>query len=351
MQKQRVFLYAVFLAAIIAIGSPPGQALCGTPSASSLLPSDLLELEAQVAAAPTDAALRWRLLKAYFVQRGPAARTARVPHVIWVISNTPEVDLAGSPYVALHLRTEREAYEQARGLWLSHLEREPRNTRILLNAARFLSADDRALAKGLFERGLQLEPTNPEWKERLAMLHLREGPQGAPTAAAAQAVQLLEDALADTEGQQKRYHVLPQLAEAARRAGEDQKARNYAEELLALAVQLPQDWNYGNAIHEGNRVLGHVALRSGDIDSAKSFLLKAGDTPGSPQLNTFGPSLTLAAELLAKGERETVLQYLRSCSRFWRGSKSDALNRWIAEIEAGATPQLHRFRRRYPSTS
>jgi hypothetical protein len=49
---------------------------------------------------------------------------------------------------------------------------------------------------------------------------------------------------------------------------------------------------------------------NGDIEEAKKQLLLAGKTPSSPQLNSFGPNMILAKELLDKGEKDTVLHYL-----------------------------------------
>ena len=84
--------------------------------------------------------------------------------------------------------------------------------------------------------------------------------------------------------------------------GETDKAKTYAETLLKQAESFRDDWNYGNAVHVANLVLGHIALDSGDVDEAKRFLLEAGKTPGSPQLNTFRTEYAcLAKELSGKG--------------------------------------------------
>jgi hypothetical protein len=98
-------------------------------------------------------------------------------------------------------------------------------------------------------------------------------------------------------------------------------------------------------VHEGHRVLGHLDLKAGDVEAAKKHLLEAGKTPGSPQLDSFGPELTLASDLLARGEREAVVEYLRQISRFWKG-REEALEEWIILIQAGKTPELNRFRAR-----
>lgn len=95
------------------------------------------------------------------------------------------------------------------------------------------------------------------------------------------------------------------------------KAESFALETLRIAETYKDDWNYGNAIHKGHITLGRVALRKGDIEEAKNQLILAGKTPGSPQLDSFGPNMMLAKELLEIGEKETVLKYLELCEEFW----------------------------------
>jgi hypothetical protein len=89
-------------------------------------------------------------------------------------------------------------------------------------------------------------------------------------------------------------------------------------------------------------VLGLLALRSDDVPTAREELLKAGKTPGSPQLNSFGPNMTLASELLQKGERNTVLDYFELCRKFWKmgGQKLDS---WSEMVRNGKTPPFREF--------
>lgn len=84
---------------------------------------------------------------------------------------------------------------------------------------------------------------------------------------------------------------------------------------------------------------GRIALRRGDMAGADRFLLAAGETPGSPQLDSFGPNMMLAKELLEKGERDTVVAYLQSCAKFWTMG-GEKLQGWIATIKAGGTPDF-----------
>jgi hypothetical protein len=302
------------------------------------------ELEKKVAAAPADLEARSRLLRHYAADRGPEARAARSRHALWVIANAPEAEIAGTPFAYLDRVLDGEAHGQARSLWLAHVEANGTNPRIVGNAAAFFLLSEPDRARELLKRGRELEPTSPQWSERLAHLEMLAARRPGTDArdAARRALEEYESALGLIKDEKKRYYGLADVAEAARLAGSNEKARDYANELLRLAEQLPRDWNYGNAVHEGHRVLGHLELAAGDVEAARKHLLEAGATPGSPSLDSFGPELTLASDLLEKGEREAVVEYLQRVSRFWKG-REEALEEWIILIRAGKTPELNRF--------
>jgi tetratricopeptide (TPR) repeat protein len=122
-------------------------------------------------------------------------------------------------------------------------------------------------------------------------------------------------------------------------AGELDKAREYANALLDIAPKFSKNWNYGNAIHKGHVALGRIELRMNNLEAAKQHLLDAGSTPGSPQLDSFGPNMLLAKELLEKDEREVVLQYLEHCRTFWKMGDS-YLERWEKTIKNGSVPNF-----------
>ena len=71
-------------------------------------------------------------------------------------------------------------------------------------------------------------------------------------------------------------------------------ARQQAEELLKGNAD-PNASNYGDIIHHCNETLGRIALREGKLEVAKAYLLKAGQTPGSPMLNIWDLLLTWLA--------------------------------------------------------
>ena len=94
-----------------------------------------------------------------------------------------------------------------------------------------------------------------------------------------------------------------------------------AAALLAQAANTSgQHWNYGNLLHDGHILAGYVRLREGDLDVAGRELLAAAQTPGSPTLDTFGPDLSLAWELLRVGRQQAALEYFIGVARFWSPS-------------------------------
>jgi len=147
-----------------------------------------------------------------------------------------------------------------------------------------------------------------------------------------QALARYEQAFEASRDPAKRFYLLTDLAPTALAAGQVEKAKTYSRALLDQAPSMEKDWNYGNAVHAGNTVLGLIALKDGDVAEARRLLLASANSRGGPQLNSFGPDMVLAKELLDKGERAAVTQYLELCRKFWRGHFGK-LDEWKAALE------------------
>jgi hypothetical protein len=158
-----------------------------------------------------------------------------------------------------------------------------------------------------------------------------------------------------------RFYSISEEMSAAYKNGRPVAAKALATEYLQAARGFPCNWNYGNAVHDSNVILGLVALHSGGRDAAAEFLLAAAKTPGSPQLNSFGPSLLLAKELAQAGEFPAVVSYLRSVRKFWKPEDSsvlgalvpyfkdpDPMSTWIKEAEARKVPDFSPFNMHAP---
>ncbi len=145
--------------------------------------------------------------------------------------------------------------------------------------------------------------------------------------------------LASAKTDLERFYALGEAASAALFLGRLNEARELAVETLGTAEKYRDNWNYGNAIHVGHVVLGRLALGKDKLDEARAHLLKAGRTPGSPQLDTFGPGMLLARELILRGEREVVLEYLELCRLFWDMDRG-CLDEWTEVIRDGDMPEF-----------
>ena len=288
---------------------------------SRMSPDDRTMLEARVAAQPDDLRARVQLLGYYFLKQGSTEGERRNTHILWLIDNHPEVDLG--PRAEIDETVSPEAYADAARLWQAAMERDPSNTIILRIACDFVMLQNPALGEALLRRGQALEPAAPRWRESLGHLHIREArherTEATRAALGREALDEYEAALALEAEPLARYALLIELADAAFVVADYARATTYADRVLAEADGFAGSWIYGNGIHHGHIVLGRVALVRGDVVGAKRHLAQAGATPGSPQLDSFGPDQDLAVELLARGERDAVIAYAESCKRFYCG--------------------------------
>jgi hypothetical protein len=138
-----------------------------------------------------------------------------------------------------------------------------------------------------------------------------------------------------------RFYGLEQNIESAYLAGNDDQVKSLATEYLELSSTYRCNWNFGNAVHDANRYLGLVSLRNGHAEQAAAFLELSGKTPGSPQLDSFGPDLDLADRLLKRGQIKPVEQYLKDIRVFWKHGDGQ-IDRWLAAIARGERPTLNR---------
>ncbi|HEX8844450.1 MAG TPA: hypothetical protein VF791_07390 [Pyrinomonadaceae bacterium] len=138
----------------------------------------------------------------------------------------------------------------------------------------------------------------------------------------------------------QRITLLRNLAPAALAAGKVEKARTYAQELVSLGeAQSKYVDASGQAVHIGNLVLGRIALAAGKVGKAKEYLLAAGRAAASSTLKSFGPNMLLAKELIEKGERDAVVEYLDLCAKFWERDEG-RLEQWKNIVRQGGVPNF-----------
>lgn len=295
------------------------------------------QLERALKRDPTDLVARLKLL-AYYMRHSyrskPIARK-HLANVLWLIENVPAHPILGEPWASIHRSLNPAGYEKCKRLWLKQIRRVDSDVAIVTNAASFLHANVR-LAERLYRQAIEIKPNDSRLYRDLAFLlrlGARKKSERMKRAFAAQRQAVTKE----KEPQMKRY-LLDDLAEIAFDIGEWSIARKAAQKSVAQAMMY-RDWYTGNAIHHGNTILGRLALADGDIKKALFYLKEASKTPGSPQLNSFGPNMILAQELLERRQRKPVVSYLKACKKFWEG-QSTRLDACIKAIERGETPKL-----------
>jgi hypothetical protein len=336
-----------------------GQQGLSNPSARQLTPQDAVSLtikgrklsteeaatlEEMLASDPRNLEARFTLIGYYSTRYDEPFRLKKREQALWVIKNIPDSELLHNA-VSVRLNPHEEGFEEAKKLWLKQLEAYKGNLVVLSNAVDFFLVPDKALAEKLLRQGAAADPNDARWPRQLGFLYLLQvniaaGKTRQSLAALAseqfeQAYKLTKDDSGDDSG--KRSLVID-LAKSAFEAGDVERAHTWAVELLSQGSTGKKDWNYGNAIHHGHIILGRIALLSGNIAEARQHLIEAGETPGSPQLDSFGPSMILAKELLEKGEREAVIQYFQLCANFWPNHSQ--LEAWTATVKAGGIPNF-----------
>jgi thiol-disulfide isomerase/thioredoxin len=192
------------------------------------------------------------------------------------------------------------------------------------------------LGERCLQRALEKHPSDVHAENALALLYV----SASNFAGSPDKTNLLEKAWSSSHSPDNKAYVIGYLADAHYQAGRVAEAARDAADMLQYAETLGKtNWNYGNLVHEGHTLLGRIDVKKNDLASAREHLLAAGRTPGSPQLNSFGPKWTLARELLNHGETNAVLDYVSLCRAFWK-SGSDRLDEFAATIRSGATPDF-----------
>ncbi len=144
------------------------------------------------------------------------------------------------------------------------------------------------------------------------------------------------DKLAAASSPEARFYALGDAAKQSFAAGKVEDARKYAQELIGLLPSFQQDQEYGNAAHDANLTLGRIAVREGRLDEAKRLLVESVRAPGG-RLMDYGPNMSLAKDLLEKGEQQVVLDYFALCRRFWNNGRLDD---WSQQVKEGKIPDF-----------
>jgi hypothetical protein len=291
-----------------------------------------------------DAQLNNKILYCYFKAETPLSagsgrwnelENVRVEHLLWFIQHAPEYQYLG-PDTLVFGEHDAENYVRVKHEWMRQVQIYPNNVNVLVNAARFIDLSEQDEALELGSKAYAVDLKNVQAIEYLAHLYEQkmQYDKREPKAHwAHQALQLRQQEMDVAAEKKNDLCLFDRLATDAFEAGDDVLAQKYAEEALRGGQQ--QDKLYCSVLHHENLMLGRIALKKGNLEEAKNRLLEAGKTSGSFS----NPNMMLAKELLEKGQREVVLQYLDECANFWKNG-SDKLNQWRIVIRGGGIPDF-----------
>ena len=313
-------------------------------SGSSLSSDDVKKLLAKVDSDTNDIESRLQLL-GYYSRRSISKKHLRKPHqelAIWFIRNYPDSATAGDHASHVMGSMNPLGYVKAREIWLEQTNAYDGNVAILMNAADFFLQDDREEAEKLLMKAQALEPDNADVTKKLAQVYQLSGiASGILGKSISESREQNEKAMTQYEralGQIKegpgRTPLVINIAKTAFQLEQMDKAKNFADRLLKNYS------NDGDAVHAGNTLLGLIALKAGEIETANKYLIESGKTKGSPVLGSFGPSMVLANALLEKGQKDTVLKYFELCEKFWNKPFANKLEQWKAAIASDVTPDF-----------
>ena len=144
--------------------------------------------------------------------------------------------------------------------------------------------------------------------------------------------------LASANSPANRFYVLGTAAKESFAAGKIDDAHKYAQELMTLLPDFRTDADYGTAVCDANLVMGRIALHNGNLEDAKRYLQASLQSPGA-LLGNNGPNMSLAKDLLAKDEKQAVLDYFEQCRKFWVNGVVQ-LDKWSQQIKDGKVPDF-----------
>jgi tetratricopeptide (TPR) repeat protein len=191
--------------------------------------------------------------------------------------------------------------------------------------------DPTALARDYFKRALELNPQSAE--ARRGLLNIETAERLRPINARIDAAPAdKRDEVVASLSVSDQFLILPNLAEKylSLGAGWDDYAKaissandkevkrlleqshQYASRLIELAHRMPNDPAYGTSVFRGNIVLGAIAFRRGDTQTAAQRLTAARQALTEEPADSSSPYRWLCNALLRAGERDTVIEFLKA---------------------------------------
>ncbi len=275
------------------------------------------------------------------VSSKPLLRSRKYDNIRWLVEHRPEYPELWRPEYSLDPAFDgMERYSRIGDLWRKAMEKHPKSAAVAFNAGKYFLMEDPQVAETCLKKACQLEPDSSIYACSLG--HFYEIYAGRRSKivlpdAWEKAMEEYERAYALNPARQA--WLLPDIARLAWKLKQYSRLTSAIQQMEAALKNASGEWYAGNLAYWIPLSNGLLAVHDGDWKAAGEFLLKAAETPGSPQLNSFGPSMILADLLLKHGDREIVLAFLEKTRKFW-SSRSQKADAWSKEIREGRNPDF-----------
>jgi tetratricopeptide (TPR) repeat protein len=301
-------------------------------TAVDMTKSQIAKVKLDLKAHPSSA--KDRLILAYhFADPNNAAITTG--YCQWLIKRYPEAHIYSQPPFDMP-----DAAQTA--LWEAQIKANPTNVGILKNAANAFTINQQTKSEAIYRSLITIQPHAARWPLELARLYGMNADTpftGRATShkAAEMSLRYARAALNLAHSHYRKIDATTLAMQACYNVGNFASAKAYASSVIAL---LPSSDPEGDidARYSSRMMRGLVALHNKDVKLAVHYLLLSGRISGSAVLDSFGPSMQLADQLLKAGERKAVIKFLDECKVFWQNGPN--LDNWKKQIAAGKQPDF-----------
>lgn len=316
--------------------------------ASTLKLKDVLALQTQLKNNPDDTKARLLLLAYYRDKKEtPTIKKTKLEYRKWLIQNHPEINwMEESGFINWRI-DESADYQELRALWLQQTESKKDEKQIRLNAVKFFYYAEPELAAILLEDGLKLFPDDYNFQDELVDIYISiarddenaESSKKKKLRAIEQGEKMLVTLKKERSNKRdtSRSILLSTLAHFSLDVEEFAKAKSFATEYVLEFGSKDAD-----TAHEGNIILGLIAFKEGDITKAKEHLLIAARSSIREEVTWVTPDFELAEKLFDKGEKDTVVEYLKLCEQIDKDS-AKIFQKWQALIKSGKKPNFEEY--------
>ncbi len=299
-------------------------------------------LETAVAANPEDLESRLRLIgwldsANLFDHR---LRSRKNDHALWLIEHKADAGPDFWSHLGLNSTLDGpEANLRALDAWKRQVDARPGSTPLLESAATSVQYLDRRVSLEYYSRAAKLSPRDPHWPDKIAFIHYLAAntrDRELQYTEASLALKFYEQAIGLTNDSVRSYSNLYEYAsQSAWLVDRNDKATRWANALLKGARA--GEWWFNNARHAAYTILGLVALDEGKLAEACKDLMLSAESDAKAT-GVFMPSVTLAAALLDRGEKEVVVEYL-DAQRELAQYQPERYAEMAAAIRGGGVPE------------